>query len=173
MTLRTNGRELRWASRIRGRAEEIVKRSSHLCSEHLDDEYSALCAKLIRRLARKRPSPLETGQIRVCGVLNAIGLVNFLFDLTQRPHMRFDELSRLTGVSKSALATKARLIMNLLRIMPFEPNYCRQEILVRNPFAWMVEVDGIRVDARSLPVEVEVDLTRCGLIPETPASTPE
>jgi hypothetical protein len=78
--------------------------------------------------------------------------------------MRFDELSRRTSVSKSALAAKAKLIMNLLRVMPLEADYCRQEILGRNSLAWMVTVNGIVVDARTLPVEVQVELAQRGLI---------
>jgi len=95
------------------RAEELIALTARFCAEHLDDEYGALCAKLIRRLARKRPSPLETGQIRVW--VGAVSFenrqANFLFDPTQHPYMKFDELSRVTCVSKSALRTKARLIM--------------------------------------------------------------
>lgn len=174
MPLQRNSREFLVPS-APSRAQEVIAGTTRFCREHLDDEYGALCIKLIRRLARKRPSPFNTGEIRVWvgAVLYTLGQVNFLFDSTQRPHMRFDELSRQTGVSKSALATKARLIMNLLRIMPLEPDYCRQEILTRNPLAWMVEVNGILVDARTLSVEVQVDLTRRGLIPQTPASTCE
>lgn len=173
MTSRTNGRALPPASPVRSPAEEIVALTTRFCAEHLDDEYGALCAKLLRRLARKRPLPLETGQIRVWigAVLYAIGQINFLFDPTQHPHMNFDDLSRLTGVSKSALGTKARLIMNLLRIMPLDPEYCRQEILAQNPLAWMVTVDGIVVDARTLPVEVQAELAQRGLIPNIAAPT--
>ena len=167
MASRTNGRELPRSSLARSRSEEIIALTGRFCAEHLDYEYGALCAKLVRRLARKRPSPLETGQIRVWvgAVLYAVGQVNFLFDPDQHPHMNFDDLSRLTGVSKSALGAKARLIMNLLQIIPLEPEYCRQEILVQNPLAWMVEVDGLVVDARTLPVEVQAELVQRGLIP--------
>jgi hypothetical protein len=99
-------------------------------------------------------------------VLYAIGQVNFLFDPTQHPHIKFDGLSRLIGVSKSALATRARDIMNLLRIMPLEPEYCRRNLLAQNPLAWMVELDGIVVDARTLPTEVQTQLRQRGLIPD-------
>lgn len=175
MPSKTNGRELLGSSLAQSRAEEIVALTARFCAEHLDNEYGALCAKLVRRLARKRPSPLENGQTRVWvgAVLYAIGQVNFLFDPTQRPHMTFDELSRLTGVSKSALGTKARLIMNLLRIMPLEPDYCRREMLAQNPLAWMVEADGIVVDARTLPAEVQAELARRGVIPDMAATTRE
>ena len=151
------------------RAEELIALTARFCADHLDEEYGALCAKLIRRLARKRPSLLETGQTRVWvgAVLYAVGDVNFLFDPAQHPYMKFDELSRVTCLSKSALSTKARLIVNLLRIMPLEPEYCRQGILQQNPFAWMIEVNGILVDARTLPLDEQVELARRGLIPET------
>ncbi len=173
MASQKKSREFAISSQSPSRADEIVALTRSFCTEHLDEEYGALCAKLVRGLARKRPSPLEAGQIRVWvgAVLYAIGQVNFLFDPTQRPHIKFDDLSRLTGVSKSALATKARLIMKVLRIMPLEPDYCRREILEQNPLAWMVEVDGIVVDARTLPVEVQAELAQRDLIPGMAATT--
>jgi hypothetical protein len=123
---------------------------------------------MIARLARKRPSPLERGETRVWAgaVLYAIGQVNCLFDPTQHPHLKFDDLSRLIGVSKSALATRARAIMNLLRVMPLEPEYCRRELIAQNPLAWMVQVNGMVVDARTLPGEVQTELRQRGLIPD-------
>lgn len=132
------------APRNRGldsRPEEIIAITQRFCAEHLDLEYSRLCAKLVRALARHRSSPLEGGQTKVWAgaVLCAIGEVNFFFSPAQRPHIKFDELSRLTGVSKSALATRARFIMNLLRIMPSEPAYRRREQLVPNPQNRIVE----------------------------------
>jgi hypothetical protein len=166
MTRPASSRQLPAPSSVRNRADEIIALTTSFCAEHLDDEYGALCAKLVSRLARKRPSPLGSGQVRVWvgGVLYVIGQVNFLFDPGQHPHMKFDELSRLTGVSKSALAAKARLIMNLLRITPLEPEYCRREMLAQNPLAWMIGVNGIVVDARTLPVEVQAELVRRGII---------
>jgi uncharacterized protein DUF6398 len=54
----------------------------------LDTEYGELQAKLAGRFARKHPSLLERGQVRVWlgAAFCSIGQVNFLFDLTQRPH---------------------------------------------------------------------------------------
>jgi hypothetical protein len=156
------------AALTRSRAEEVVRLTQTFCAQHLDAEYAELCARLIGRLARKRPSPLARGQTRVWAgaVLYAVGQVNFLFAPTQRPHITFDDLSRLTGVSKSALATRARNIMNLLRIIPLEPEYCRRSLLAQNPLARMVEVDGLLVDARTLPAEIQSQLRERGLIPD-------
>ncbi len=175
MVSQTSSRKPLPSSRARRRAEKIIGLISRFCTEQLDDEYGALCAKLVSRLAPKRPSPLESGQVRVWAgaVVYVIGYVNLLFDPTQLPHLRFAELSRLTSVSKSALVTRGRLIMCLLRIMPLEPEYCRRERLAQNPFAWMVTVNGLLVDARTLPLEVQAELARRGLIPDTMAAPHE
>jgi hypothetical protein len=39
----------------------VVAVTDVVCLEHLDAEYAALCVKLAARLARKRPSPLASG----------------------------------------------------------------------------------------------------------------
>jgi uncharacterized protein DUF6398 len=136
--------QLAHGARAPSRAEEIIKITYDFCAAHLDAECGRLCAKLVRGLSRHRSSPLEGGQTRVWAgaVIKAIGEVNFLFNPTRHPHLKFDDLSRLIGVSKSALATRARFIMNLLRIMPFEPAYCHRERFAQNPLARMVEGNG-------------------------------
>jgi len=60
-----------------------------------------------------------------------------------------DDLGALTGVPKSTLANKAKLIRDVLRIGQMEPEFCRSELLASNPMAWMISVDGFIVDARA------------------------
>lgn len=90
----------------------IVTLLDTFCRQHLNDEYAALCRELAAALARKRPSPLMCGkpEIWACGIVYALGTVNFLFDKSQRPHMRADELCAAFGVSQSSGANKAKLI---------------------------------------------------------------
>ena len=95
--------------------------------------------------------------------------MNFLFDRTQRPHLTGDDLSDLTGVPKSTLTNKAKLIRDLLRIGQMEPEFCRRELLASNPMAWMIQVNGFVVDARTMPREVQEEARRRGLIPDIPA----
>jgi hypothetical protein len=97
--------------------------------------------------------------------------VNFLFDRTQRPHLTGDDLSRMTGVPKSTLANKAKLIRDFLSIGQLEPEYCRRELLRSNLLAWMIQVDGLLVDARTLPPELQAEARRRGLIPPLPPAT--
>ncbi len=46
--------------------------------------------------------------------------------------------------------------------------FCRRELLEDHPRAWLVEVDGMIVDARWLPPEVQAEARRRGLIPDRP-----
>jgi hypothetical protein len=150
---------------------EITAITRGFCSQHLDAEYARLCDKLAGKLARKRPSPLLRGDLRIwaAGVVYAVGRVNFLADPAQRPHLRTDELARLLGVRQTTMANKGRLIMDTLGIGLLDPQYCRGELLDRNPLVWMLEVDGLIVDARWLPEAVQVQAWRRGLIPYVPA----
>jgi hypothetical protein len=103
-----SGASTRLPAGIRDDAEQIIGLTDGFCTEHLDEEYAALC----RKLARKRPSPLLRGDFRIwaAAVIYTIGRVNFLFDPAQKPHLSGDAISALTGVPKSTLGAKAKLI---------------------------------------------------------------
>ena len=153
---------------LRERVEQILGVTDSFCVARLDAEYARICQKLVARLARKRLSPLLRGDPRVwaAGAIHAAGRVNFLFDPSQPLHLSVDELSGLIGVPKSTMTNKSRAIGELLRIGLVDPEYCRVELLAAHPYAWLVEVDGLLVDARHLPAEVQVELSRRGLIPD-------
>jgi len=97
-----------------------------------------------------------------------VGSINFLFDPSQEPHLRADELAVLTGVAKATMANKAALIRRTVRLGPLEPELCRRELLARHPFAWLVEIDGLIVDVRALPQSLQDDARRRGLVPGSP-----
>jgi Domain of unknown function (DUF6398) len=151
--------------------DEITQLTRAFCTQHLDAEYARLCDKLAAKLARKRPCPLLRGDRRIwaAGIVYAIGRVNFLADPAQHPHLRTDELASLLGVKQTTMANKGRLILDTLGISLLDPNYCRRELLDRNPLVWMLEVDGLIVDARWLPEAVQVKAWQRGLIPYVPA----
>jgi hypothetical protein len=146
--------------------------TDQFCVERLDEEYAELCRRLIAKLARKRPSPLLRGAPRVwaAGVLYAVGRANFVFDRSQPIHLSGGELAALTGVPTSTMAGKASRICNLVDLGPLDFEFSRRDLLQRNPFAWLVEVDGIPVDARWLPPELRVEARRRGLIPDSPST---
>jgi hypothetical protein len=49
------------------------------------------------------------------------------------------------------------------------PELTRVAMLEQHPMAWLVEVDGLIVDARMLPAEVRDEARRRGLIPDLDA----
>lgn len=106
---------LRIPASLRHDVEQIFTLTDPFCAEYLDTEYGELVRKLIAKLARKRPSPLARGDLRIwaAAAIYTVGSVNFLFDRAQRPHLTGDNLSALTGVPKSTLANKAKLIRDV------------------------------------------------------------
>jgi hypothetical protein len=156
---------------IRPVFDEIIAITDAFCLQHLDAEYAVLCVKLAAKLARKRPSPLARGDRRIwaAGIVYAIGRVNFLADPSQKPHLRTDELAEGLGVKQATMANKGRLIMDTIRIGLMDPEFSRSDRLDSNPMVWLLEVDGLLVDARQLPEALQVQAWRRGLIPYVPA----
>lgn len=156
---------------LRPVAEEIVAITDAVCSAVLDEEYARLARRAVVKLARKRPSPLLSGRRATwgAGVVYALGRANFLTDPTIEPFLTADQLSEAFGVAKSTMSNKARLVEDLLRISPFSPEFQRADIAEHNPLIWIVELDGLAVDARHLPFEYQADAFQRGLIPYIPA----
>lgn len=155
---------------LRARVEEIGARTDAFAAAHLDAEYAALCRRMADALAELRPSPLERGAVRTwaAGIVDAVGWVNFLADPSQTPHLPTAELARLTGVGQSTLAAYRRTIRDALDLVRMDPTWTRPSRLADNPLAWIVEVDGLPVDARDLPRPVQEAAFRQGLIPFVP-----
>ena len=162
---------LRIPAALRDRARQIIDVTDAACRECLDGEYARLARELVARLARKRPSPLVRGDVRIwaAGVIYALGQVNFLFDRTETPHMTADELAEALGVVKTTMANKAGLINRTLDIGIYEPELMRAAMLEQHPMTWMVMVDGFIVDARTLPPDMQDEARRRGLIPDLDA----
>ena len=155
---------------MRAKFEEIVAITDRVCQEYLDEEYAQLARYATAALCRKRPSPLARGRadIWACGIVYALGTVNFLFDQSQDPHISADELCAAFGVKKSSGANKASIVRDALDMFQMDPNWCRPSQMDENPVAWLIMVNGLIVDARSLPREIQEIAYEKGLIPYVP-----
>jgi hypothetical protein len=123
------------------------------------------------RSSRKRPSPLERGDLRIwaAGAIYALGVNSFLFDPSQTPHLSAGRLSDLLKVRKTRMAGKAKRIRDVLDLdAQMDVEFCRLELLEDHPLAWLVEVNGMIVDARSLPAELQAEARRRELIADIP-----
>jgi hypothetical protein len=137
---------------VRPRFAEIIDLTEKVCRTLLTEEYATVIEELTATLARKRPSPLLRGHSRTwaCGVTYTIGSVNFLFDPAQQPYMRGADLCACFGVSQSAGAAKSREITRLFDIAPFDPRWTLPSRLAENPMVWMLSVNGMIVDVRTM-----------------------
>jgi hypothetical protein len=72
---------------MQARFEEITQLTDAFSQAYLNDEYTQLCRELTATLCRKRLSPLVRGKANTwaCGIIHAVGMVNFLFDSSQTP----------------------------------------------------------------------------------------
>jgi len=156
---------------VRPAYDAIVGRTDAFCREHLTGEYEVLCRKLAGVLARKRPSPLPIGKPETwaASIVRVIGWVNFLDDSSQPVHMKLTAIDQAFGISSATGQAKSKAIRDLLKIRTFDPRWTLPSRMDRNPMAWMIEVDGLVLDARHLVREIQEEAYRKGLIPYIPA----
>ena len=140
------------------------------CDEYLNSEYKELCIHALEKLCRKRPSPLLSGRAGTwaAGIVYAIGQINFVFDKRQPVHMTAEELAAPFGVSKSTASSKGAEVRKLLKIDRFSAEWTLASEIEKNPMLWMVMVNGLPVDARGLPLELQEYCAARGLIPYVP-----
>ena len=156
---------------MRPASEQVIKLTDKACAELLDEEYAGLARQVVAKLARKRPSPLQSGRAATWagGVVWALGQVNFLFDRSTEPYVSHDDLADAFGLSKSTLGQKAKQIRDMLKMSWATPEFLRAERIDDNPLIWFIEVNGLAFDARVLPTEIQVQAYLKGIIPYIPS----
>src|SRR5205085_12214563 len=92
------------------RFDDITQLTDAFSQAHLNDEYASLCRQLTATLGRKRPSPLSQGKVATwaCGIIHALGMVNFLFDSSQTPYITASQIASYFGLSSSTMQTKSK-----------------------------------------------------------------
>lgn len=151
--------------------ERIVGLTDDVCDKQLTSEYRNLARAMTGVLCRKRPSPLTSGQPRTWagGIVYVLGRANFLGDRSFPPHMTTADLCAAFGVGESTLHAKARVIEKTLRVRMFDPKWTLPSLVGSNPIVWMAEVNGLLVDLRTMPREVQEVAFAKGIIPFIPA----
>jgi hypothetical protein len=110
---------------LQSQYDEIVALTDTFCQRHLNQEYRDLCRCMAATLCRKRPSPVATGKSKTwaCGIVYSVGRINFLFDKSQTPHLRADELCQHFGLSPKTGSAKSTTIMDLLKSGQADPHW--------------------------------------------------
>ena len=155
--------------------QKIVGLTDDVCDKHLNFEYRDLARAMTRVLCRKRPSPLAFGQPRTwaCGIVYVLGRINFLSDKSFSPHMTTADLCAAFDVGESTVHAKARAIEKAIGVRSFDPQWTLPSLVEKNPLFWMAEVNGLLVDLRDMPREIQEIAFQDRLIPYIPADRKE
>ena len=147
--------------------EKIVGLTDDVCDRYLNTEYRDLARAMTAALCRKRPSPLASGQPRTwaCGIVYALGRVNFLSDKSFSPYMTTADLWRHSGQREHHSRQGARYRKSDWGRV-FDPR--RFQLGREDPLFWMAEVNGLLVDLRDMPREVQEIAFEDGLISYIP-----
>ncbi|MDR1991903.1 MAG: DUF6398 domain-containing protein [Nitrososphaerota archaeon] len=146
---------------------EIAELIEKTCDEKLNAEYKEICLNALVKLCRKRPSPLITGRAQTwaCGIIYAIGSNNFIFDKSQPMNVTASEIAEWFNLSKSTAGNKAAEVNKLLGLSYFNTEFQLKTIADRNPTIWYLKVNGLVVDIRTMPREIQEEALHKGLIP--------
>ena len=156
---------------MKSKFDEVTALTDPFCRERLNEEYRQLVREAAAALCRKRPSPLMRGRtdIWACAIVLAVGSPNFLHDRSQDPYMSSADVCSTFGVKQTTGTNKAALVRGTLGIRPLEVDWCLPSRLESHPLAWLIEVNGLLVDARYMPREVQEIAFEKGFIPFLPA----
>ena len=143
---------------------------NHFCEKHLNHEYNLLLVKALSCLARKRPSPITKGKTNIwaCSIIYSIGQNNFLFDKDQQLYIPSKALREWFECSESTVIAKSKIIKSALKISPIDSSWLLPNQITENPMVWMVKVNGIIVDIRKMPKELQQIAFEKGIIPYLP-----
>ncbi len=148
---------------------DIVELTDKFCEDYLDEDYQQLTRDMAIKVCQKG-SPVISGRPRswACGIVHALGWVNFLHDPNTKPYIGSTELAKGFGVSQGTMLAKSKKIRQFLNLIALHPAWCIPDMVKDNPLVWMVEVNGIPIDIRVAPREIQEQAYAKGLIPYIP-----
>ena len=94
-----------------------------------------------------------------------LGQLNFLSDKATKPYMTMAEVCAGFWVGQNTASAKARVITHALHTNRMDPTWILGNIVDRNPLVWVAEVNGLLVDLRDMPREVQEIALSKGMIP--------
>lgn len=160
---------------LQARFDELAHLTDEFSEAYLNAEYAQLCREALATLARKRPSPLLAGKPRTwaAGVIHAVGMVNFLYDSSQSPTVPSRQIAEYFGLGASTMQAKSKQIRDMLGMYQMSPDWTLPSKLDDNPLVWFLSVNGLPMDMRYAPREIQREAYLKGLIPYIPGEPGE
>jgi hypothetical protein len=85
------------------------------------------------------------------------------------PHCKPNVIYEFFGIGASTAQSKSKEIRDVLRMGPIAPAWTLPSRLADNPLVWMLQVNGLIIDIRDAPLELQRLAYDKGLIPFIPA----
>lgn len=138
---------MRDKSIINAKKKLLIKMTAEFCSEHIDDEYSRLCKKLIEKMARKRTVPFLSGRIEnwASAIIYTIGSINFLQDKAFQPYCPTEFICKFFGVSIGTTRQKAANMRNMFKMSYYDSEFSTERLLKDNPLSKLTMINGFIV----------------------------
>ena len=154
---------------FRSRFADIIALTDKFCEEQLNQNYQQLARDMAVKLCRKH-LPITQGKAEswACGIIHALGWVNFLTDRDTKPYISAAGIAQGFEVSQGTMLAKSKQVRQLLNLIPLHPAWCISDLIDDNPLVWMVETNGFVMDMRSAPREFQEAAYAKGLIPYIP-----
>jgi len=148
---------------------EVVSLTDDFCKTHLNADYQQLCREMAAAICQPGSS-VKRGKRASwsCGIVYSVGWVNFLTDRNQTPHLRAEEIAQGFGVSVATMRNKSKMIREALGLTQLDPDFMLPSRADTDPGTWLAEVDGVLVDLRQVPRELQAAAYQEGLIPFIP-----
>ncbi|MEX0702133.1 MAG: DUF6398 domain-containing protein [Planctomycetales bacterium] len=152
---------------------DLVRLTDRFCRERLNEEYADACRALAVAVCIPG-SPVARGKRNgwAAAIAYSAGWVNFLGDAGFEPFLRGDDIAKGFGISPATMHKNAREIREGLELIQFDPRFTLPSLMDSNPLLWLVEVDGLIVDARSASREIQEAAYVQGAIPFLPGEGP-
>lgn len=137
--------------------EKLIQMTNEFCARYLNEEYKALCDKLIRKMARKRVVPFLSGRIEIwaAAVIYALGTINFLFDKGTQPYVSAGDICDYFGTSKSTTSQKAKVIRDMFKLYYWDKEFSTEDMKKNSPYSSIAFVDGMAIPTSYLPPELQ------------------
>lgn len=148
------------------RFKELMALTEPFCDAHLNDEYRVLIREMAVVVCQE-DSPVRRGKAAgwAAGIVYSVGWVNFLTNPESQPHVTSNEIAYGFNVGESTMMSKARVLREGLQLRRLDPDWCLESRLGDNPLVWIQEVNGLMIDLRHAPRDVQQQAYDAGRIP--------
>lgn len=150
--------------------DSIIYQIAAFCRIYLDTEYQHLADEAALVLCNVCPDELTHYSVELWAgsIIYTIGYVNYMFDPQEDDYIPASRILEFFKITRQAMYRTSQSIRDKLGIERLDPNWCVPGKLQQNVMVWMVEVDGIEVDIRNMPLEIQEIAFNKGLIPYVP-----